>query len=243
MKIASRIANEQSAEFRTKPNGGPSRAVARWSHRPPILHRWYVIAWMLFTAAIFWPAVALALRDWSGDRRSGRPVARPPDLLPAIVTWGIPIALALAGASIALITIHRVRRRLAACGDCLCGHCAHCLMGLSPKGCCPECGKPYEIDPLRNFWSRWRELPMCRHIWMTRLQGKACWPPRIARAATVAAVLALLVLALAGWSAHLVLHFGLIASWILLILWNWSITRSIARERAAWRSRPDNNFV
>ena len=37
----------------------------------------------------------------------------------------------------------------------VCTTCGYPLSGLRSSGCCPECGKPYEIDRIVSSWRQW----------------------------------------------------------------------------------------
>jgi hypothetical protein len=44
----------------------------------------------------------------------------------------------------------------------LCLHCGYSLKGLPSEHVCPECGRPYSADTLRQAWRHWiekRKLP------------------------------------------------------------------------------------
>jgi predicted RNA-binding Zn-ribbon protein involved in translation (DUF1610 family) len=123
----------------------PSRCYNPIAKMPPVMRRgmyWFLCGTLVFVAI----AVAIEVtRDVMGVRKT-----RWLTLLTVAVGW-VPLLV--------LLPIWRWRtlgiRRLVRSSDYrVCIHCGYDLASLSENGTCPECGRPYEMEAVRDVWKR-----------------------------------------------------------------------------------------
>lgn len=105
---------------------------------------WWIVGpyvWLVLPALAawrLWGAVGLGSQPGVGIERVGA----------GIVVVGV-VACAQ---GLVLWRVIRVRRELRSGHGCFCLHCGHSLVGLESIGCCPECGRSYEIRAVRSMW-------------------------------------------------------------------------------------------
>ncbi len=92
------------------------------------------------------PALVLAIA-WYGLAKAGMTQGRATGFVVPVI--GV---LTLAGQAVWFFSLLRLRRRLRKALGRLCLQCAYDLSGLGESGCCPECGRPFEVKADRARW-------------------------------------------------------------------------------------------
>jgi hypothetical protein len=96
---------------------------------------WYVLTCVALAIADRWIAVYGAPPRWM------TPLMQVDWFLPVVVFWAP-----------ALFIMRRFGQEMVASGFGLCCHCGFDLRGSPAVGCCPECGKAYDLPWTRREW-------------------------------------------------------------------------------------------